>query len=39
MLDHLSIQCADVAASVDPWRRYLANPSLYLRHILDQEQP
>jgi predicted ATPase len=24
---------------VDHWRRYLANPSLYLRHILDQEQP
>jgi len=24
---------------IDHWRRYLANPSLYLRHILDQEQP
>jgi predicted ATPase len=23
---------------VDHWRRYLANPSLYLRHLIDQEQ-
>jgi predicted ATPase len=24
---------------VDHWRRYLANPGLYLRHLLSQEQP
>jgi predicted ATPase len=24
---------------VDHWRRYLANPNLYLRHLLSEEQP